>query len=313
MGMALFIAGCASMGGQGANRESSDMLGGSRAAAELASAQRLIQSGDYSMAISRLQGIVGQYSNSPAGIESRYFLGFAYQEIGSYGDAVKNFSEYLTLAPMGSHAEDARQCLAKLDKEQASTALSAEDASKRIDELKAKIVGQPDQATYRLELATLLWQSGRYEEVGAVYQEILKRWPNMSEDATVRARIEQNADGTVVVLTPQQVVQRNAENDPLLLFNVTSFRSGRTSGGWSTELKHNIYNVSGNAKNRGTKVLNNVQISVTIYGFTGMIYDTQTINLGQMRPGQARAFSARFSNFDDIENVHHYECVGSYE
>ena len=54
-----------------------------------------------------------------------------------------------------------------------------------------------------------------------------------------------------------------------------------------------------------------VQIVVTVYGFGNMVYDTNTIHIGRMNPGEIRAFSSRFSNFDNIEEVQRYECMAS--
>ena len=42
-------------------------------------------------------------------------------------------------------------------------------------------------------------------------------------------------------------------------------------------------------------------------------YDTTTVSVGRLNPGEIRAFSVRFSNFDNIENINRYECVASFQ
>lgn len=285
---------------------------GGKAAVDLASAQRLVQSGDYSTAIPRLQAIINQYPQTSAGIEARYFLGIAYEEVGGTTDAIKYFAECIQLSPNGPHVTEARQRLARLGNNLPAAPLSGEAFSKHVKELQDRVNAEPDKSAAAMELADFFWSNGKYKEAGDLYTEILKRWPECANDKTLQSRAQRQDDGTYVVLTPEEAARRYAELDPLLLFNTTSFRSGRPSG-WSGELKHNTYNVSGQVKNRSSKTISNVQIAVTIYGFTGMVYDTQIVNVGALQPGQVRAFSVRFSNFDDIENVHHYECIGSYE
>jgi tetratricopeptide (TPR) repeat protein len=312
MGALIGAAGCASFSGGGDDGTGRGNALGGNAAADLGTAQRMIQSGNYSIAIPRLQSLIAQYPNAPEGVEARYFLGVAYSEIGGQGDAARYLREYVERSPSGAHASEARQLLATLVSEMDSRTVSGQELMDRSAALRQQIKDKPGQSAAWLELADLYWQAGQYAEAGAVYGELLKRWPDLAENNTVRTRVERRADGSYAVLTPAEAARRYAEEEPLLLYNTTSFRSGRPSG-WSGQLKHDIYTVSGQAKNRGSSALYNVQVVVTIYGFTGMVYDSRVINIGQMQPGQARAFSAPFSNFDDIENVHHYECVGSYE
>jgi tetratricopeptide (TPR) repeat protein len=312
IGALIGVAGCASFSGGGDDGTGRGNALGGNAAADLGTAQRMIQSGNYSIAIPRLQSLIAQYPNAPESLEARYFLGVAHSEIGGQSDAARYLREYVDRSPSGTHASEARQLLATVAGEIDSRTVSDQELTERAAALRQQIEAEPNQPAAWLELADLYWQTGRYTEAGEVYAAALKRLPDLADNPAVRSRVEGQVDGSYVVVTPQEAARRYAEEEPLLLYNTTSFRSGRPSG-WSGQLKHDIYTVSGQAKNRGSSVLYNVQVVVTIYGFTGMVYDSRVINIGQMQPGQARAFSAPFSNFDDIENVHHYECVGSYE
>jgi hypothetical protein len=44
-----------------------------------------------------------------------------------------------------------------------------------------------------------------------------------------------------------------------------------------------------------------------------MVYDTRTIHIGNLNSGQARPFSAQFVNFDNIENIDHYDYTAYYD
>jgi hypothetical protein len=92
---------------------------------------------------------------------------------------------------------------------------------------------------------------------------------------------------------------------------VSSFRSGRYED-WNATARERYYNVAGQAVNRSGHPLEDARITVTIYGMGQMVYDTQTASLGTLQPGETRAFSVQFSKFDNIFNVTHHECVGTF-
>jgi hypothetical protein len=60
-------------------------------------------------------------------------------------------------------------------------------------------------------------------------------------------------------------------------------------------------------------VLYGVEISITTYGFGNVVYDSQTVPVGDVRPGEIRAFSVRFANFREIESIDHYDYSVSYQ
>jgi hypothetical protein len=72
------------------------------------------------------------------------------------------------------------------------------------------------------------------------------------------------------------------------------------------------YNVSGQAVNVGDTPLEDVRLIVTIYGLGQLVYDTQTVALGALQPGEVRAFSVQFTRFDDINNIVRHECRGTF-
>lgn len=278
---------------------------------ELESALRMLTAGQYSLAIPRLMLVTSKFPDSPAATDAYYQLGVTYHAIGGLRDARDNFRKYLRLAPQGKYAESTGQYLASLTDEAIQRNQVPEVLDSQIAAVEAAAISGPLQLAQRLELADLYWKKGEYARAGALYQEILGDFPQLEKDATVRTRLEKQPNGDFVLLTPDEVVNRTQEAEPLSIFNTNAFRSGRFQGVPATS-NERFYTVTGQVVNRGSKQLVDVQINVTIYGFGTMIYDTQTIAIGSLQPDQTQAFSARFGNFDNIDNIDRFECVGSF-
>lgn len=313
------VAGCATSGSDGGQKASRPVQVGDviarapesnsgSAAKELATARRMIKAGESSLVIPRLQSLVNTYPGDASAIEARFFLGKAFYTVGAYSDAHRWLQEYLVLVPEGENSAEGRQLLEKLAGGGESEKVPGDDA---LAALEAAIAADPEAMAPRLDYANTLWEKGRYDQAGKAYDELLKRWPQLASDAAVSRRVERNPSGRLVVLSPAEMERRYQEAEPLLIYNVSSFRSGRFEG-WPATAREKFYNVAGQAVNQSERPLEDVRITVTIYGFGQMVYDTQTISLGVLRPREIRAFNAQFSRFDDIHNITRHECVGSY-
>ncbi len=279
------------------------------AAKELAVARRMVNTGEFSLVIPRLQQIISKYPAAQAAIDARYYLGRSYYAVGAYNDALRYLDEYLELAPNGEHVESGREFLARLTDRTETP--DASELDTQVAHLREVIIEEPDNMAPRLELANLLWEQGQYQQSGVLYDEILERWPGLENDMAIRRRVERDTAGRLVVLTPKEVERRYREAEPLMIYNVSSFRSGRFEG-WPATAHERYYNVTGQAVNQSARTLQDVRVIVTIYGFGHMVYDTQTVNLGSLRPGEVRAFSVQFSRFDNIHNISRHECVGTF-
>lgn len=288
------------------------LLQGTSATKELDLAIGMIKAGDYSQAIPRLQEIANKYPGSASADESYFHLGRAYLGLDAYSTAQTHFMAYLTRAPEGPSAADARDQLARLASTATGDTPSSAQLSEKIAEALRKAEAAPGELAPRLEVANLYWEGDYYAEAGAVYTELLEEYPSLLKDATISTRIALNADGSVTVLTPVEVLRREAERDPLVIFNTQSFRSGRNQG-FARSAENDRYNVSGQVMNRSNETLSGVEVIVTIYGFGSRIFGTETVRVGRLEPNARRAFSAQFRDFDTIENVDRYEVVGTYQ
>jgi len=298
----------ASEEGNGARRAFSSP----RANRDLQIAEKMIRAGNYSQAIPRLLKVLSDYPDSTAAGDGRYWLGVAYEAIEDLRAASLQLNRYVADFPNGEFAADAQRRLARLEQNLDDKYVSEAEIEERLSQARAKIAAAPDEVGHRLELANLLWSKGAYSDAGAVYAEALVRWPRLADDTVVRQRMVRSASGGWEPLTPEMVVRAAAEKEPLLIYNTSSFRSGREEGLARSYQKSN-YNVTGEVMNRSAQPLRDVQLYVTIYGFGAKVLDTKTMNIGRLSPGDSRAFSASFSTFDDIENVDRYEVKGSFE
>ena len=120
------VSGCVTSSGSSVNNDSwstpighgpvvSSHAGYSASAAkEFAIAKRMVEAGEYSLVIPRLQQIISKYPGDPKSIEARYLLGQSYYAVGAYNDALHYLNEYIELAPDGSHSVDAKDFIAQL-------------------------------------------------------------------------------------------------------------------------------------------------------------------------------------------------------
>lgn len=314
---ALMAAGCMGVS-SGSGRYSSSMGRGPvsetrvtdnyTAAKQLAEAKRMVKGGEYSLVIPRLQQLTSAFPGDAAAIEARYYLGLSYYNIGGYDDALRNFREYAELAPQGENIAAANDHILRLTQNAPSTPT---EMDQKIRDAQTRAAANPEDTAVKMELANLYWDAARYAEAGRVYQELLAKWPNLMNDTVVRTRMAREKDGTLTVLSPQEAERRYREQEPLQIFNVSSFRSGRFED-WNATARERYYNVAGQAVNRSERPLEDARITVTIYGMGQMVFDTQTVSLGTLQPGETRAFSMQFSKFDNIFNVTRHECVGTF-
>jgi tetratricopeptide (TPR) repeat protein len=276
---------------------------------ELAEAKRMLRASEHSRVIPKLTGITTQYAGTDAGIEAWYVLGLTYYKIDGLQDAGHCFRTYLELAPQGEYAALCRAYIAGM--ESAVEQRGAERAALEARVAKFDSVDAPEELAASLELADTYWRENEFEKSAAVYTRVLRTWPTLKDDAIIAQRMELGPDGHYKALTPVEAERRQSAAEPMTAFNVQTFRSGRyrtDQYGYQDE----YYNVTGQVVNRGEVPLFDTGLNVTIFGLAGQVYDTLTVQFGQLRPGEVRAFSVRFNNFDNIANVHRYECTVFY-
>lgn len=285
--------------------------GGAEASRDLNVAKKMIRAGNYSQAIPRLLKLLGDAPSSREAVEAHYHLGLAYDAIRDLRNAQLQLKQYLDRAPEGEYADDARSRVQQLTGTLDEKFVSPDKIADRIDAARQRAAQAPDEVGPQLELADLLWAKESYAEAGDVYAKILQRWPALKDDTVVRQRMYRDNSGAWRPLDPDTTLRQAADQDPLLVYNTTSFRSART-GDYSRSFQAQKYNVTGEVLNRGSAKMTDVELAVTIYGFGGKVFETKTVKVGTLAPGATRPFSVVFENFDDIENVNRFDVKGYF-
>jgi len=286
---------------------------------ELEEARRMIEAGDYGSVLPRLLYLVGQYPDSKAAVDARYWLGVCYYKISSYRDAIDLFRDYLELAPNGEFAEASAKYEAQLLEEYEKKFWTDRRLHARITQLKDVLEGNPKDLKAQWELADLLWKRGDYDEAGMMYAMFVEQHPAYANDQTVQGRIEFLPSGEFMVLSPAEIQRRDIEKRPLVITNVSAWRGGRSQiasssfGSVAFDQSAEYYVVTGQLTNRADSVLYGVQVFITLYGVGNVVFDARTVNFGRLNPGDTRAFSVRFRNFDNIYNISRYECTATFQ
>ncbi|MCC6794750.1 MAG: hypothetical protein IT366_06490 [Candidatus Hydrogenedentes bacterium] len=271
-------------------------------------ARKSIEAGDTSNVIPRLMHVIGNAPASQPALDARYWLAVAYAKIGSYRDAIDMYREYLELAPEGRYAEAAKGQREALETEYKAKFQTPEQLDEEVGKLSGALQQDPNNVQLQIQLANTLWKRGDYDRAAKIYYQVIGANPALANEPDLRDRIESLPNGEIIVLTPAEIQRREVERQPLVVFNTAAFRSGKDL--FTREPLY--FAVTGQVVNQSKSVLYGVQVVVTIYGFGNMVYDTSNVNIGRMNPGEVRAFSTRFSNFDNIDEVHRFDCVASY-
>jgi tetratricopeptide (TPR) repeat protein len=274
----------------------------------LKDAMDLIQSGNSAAAVGRLQEVVARFPNTAEALESQYQLGVAYESLGSMKDAISAYGLYVGRSPDGERADDARQRMERLLHEYEAQFPSTEKIDQDIEALRRDLQQNPQSNDLAVRLADALWMRGEYDSSARLYLAVYDRDASVAQSEAFRNRIELHSDGSYTLLTPAELTKRERSLNPLSVINLSSFSAIRDT---FTQVPY-YYVVTGQAVNRGDSVLYEVEVTITIYGFGGDVYDTQTIPLGVVRPGEIRALSARFSNFRDIDSIDRYDYTVSF-
>lgn len=275
---------------------------------EVETARRLIDQTDYQSAVAHLQKTIEAHPTTEAAIEARYFLGMAYFLMDAQENAILSLNDYLRMNPSGAYANDSQDIIARISAEHNQKFPSKRTLEARITDLRKQLADDPNAINLRITLADLLWKRTAYQEAGGEYRQIVEADPSFARSRAFVDRIEIQSDGRYVYLTPQEINRRSIEREPLVIINTNSFLSGRQP---RTQVPR-FYVVTGVAANRSNKTLNGIEVDIAIYNFSNTVYDARTLRLGRLGPGASRAFSVRFTNFDDINNVDRFTCAGTF-
>lgn len=298
------LLGCTtSVTGRSYSKNSPNIFSGNTARRLISEARATRDGGNQIAAIPQFHELIARFPDSKEAIEAHYFLGITYHDIGGHHDAIEELNRYLEAAPSGEHAQESRALVERLSKEYRKRFPTSAELDAEIASLRDDVASRPDSGELRKVLAGRLWRRGRYEEAGRIYLDIASRDEAFKSDPVFSRRIELHPNGSHVLLTPAEIMRREIERQPISVTNMTSFRSGRDR---RTQVPRHFV-VTGQAINHSDSLLYGVQILVTIYGFGYRVYDTGVYRIGEMYPGEIRAFTVRFSNFRELNSIERYD------
>jgi tetratricopeptide (TPR) repeat protein len=287
-----------------------ERVGDSQAAErEVEAASKMVDSSGTSSVIPKLLNVISKYPGTNAAYEARYWLARAYYKIGGYRDAIDLFKEYVRLAPDGRYVQESNAFVQRLTTEYSQRFLPTAKLDENIQTLTNELAKSPDNIGTQLALADLYWKKSDYDKAAEIYKNLVDKHPDQKSNDIIRQRMDFQDGGKFTVLTPVEIKRRQVEAQPLAVINTASFQGGKDL----LTREPRFYSVTGQVVNQLQQPLNGVQVVITIFGFGNVVYDTTTVNIGKMNPSEIRAFSARFSNLSNIDNVNRYECVATFQ
>ncbi len=282
---------------------------------ELDHAYRDMVEGNYLSAVTTYLLVVQRDESRPgARQEARFRLGECYYLMRSYVESGIQFQRYLADYPDGAFVSEAKQYLQKLqgieDQQRKQEELQRKEDQARLKKWQEVATKQPSNAEAAAQVGHALWDLGEYEDAARQYLRAVHLDASNRDDRLIGSRLEFHDDGSATVLTPAELERREKERNPIVIFNKYGYRGG---GQDLFDAEPRWYIVTGEVVNRSTRTVRDVQVAVTIYDFSGHVLDTAGYGVGAMRPGQIRAFTVRFGNFENIYNIDRYECEASYQ
>lgn len=227
---------------------------------------------------------------------ARYRLGLTHYLMGEYQDAYTTLSELVKSNPSYPQNPEAEEIIAKCQTKltQAKEQLTERNNTlqQNISKVEALIEANPQDANAHYQLGDYYWEAGRYDEAVAQYKKAAELNPALMQADTIKQRVRVTQQGDFVIRNPlfepngpQGDIQVDAKLDRI-------YRSN-----WLGD--YEAVKVSGQVKNNGLKDVRSVQVEVTIYDFYNKVQGTQTVMIGVLPAGGARAFSTVFDQITD--------------
>jgi tetratricopeptide (TPR) repeat protein len=295
----LFFAGCVSQ----------PLLTRIPATDNLVSAETALDDGRYHLARMKFAMALEEQPGNETAV---FGLGLSHFRLGAYENAARYFVRYLDDFSEGEYAEEARYYISEINSIQQqrldARAKRAAVLKDRVDTAREAVERRPSDPKLRIELGSAYWDIADFARAAEQYIRAVKLDAALRDHPVVRGRMEFGPAGGTTVLTPRELERRDREANPIVISNTRGYRAGRGS----FDFQYLWYVVSGQVRNRSTRTVAGVAVEAVIYNLSGHVLDVQQMYIGTMRPGAERSFSARLTHFDDINNVHRYECKIMY-
>lgn len=244
--------------------------------------------------------VYSPFPNKTAMAEARYHMGLCQFFLQRYHESAESMTKILQDYPHFSMTDEAieilKQCELRFKDKQEEINQQKTKQQITITELQNQIDQSPRNAQLHYHLANQYWDAGDFQTATLHYEQAIVINPDYERDSTIRKRVYYTEDNVLVPRDPLLELQR--KDDVIRLSNLRhEVRTRENFLGQRQSIR-----VSGEAENVTLRTVHGVSIELTLVDFFEAIQDSQTLNLGSIRPGQKRTFSTLMNQFSGSAN-----------
>ncbi len=311
LALAMLISSLGSLGGCARQRqEFSVWTTRMRLQDQLERADEAFSKGEYLFAATLYESISDRYPlNTPQRAEFRLRQGLALYKLNTYHDARRVFLDLIQEFPESTEAVDARAYIQRVDYymspytgQRAEAFGEVQDDLARLEALK---VQYPHDDRIHRTIGELYWELGNYDEAMRHYTRAMELDAANREILYNRGHLKVvDEQGTLAVMTPEEQLDREREEQPLQVFNLYTYKQrGRGDLGSSF---YDKYTLTGMVRNQSRQIQRNVRLNVTFYNAQFYVLGSAERMIGTMAPGEVRSFVISTDTADNLYNIEHY-------
>lgn len=264
-------------------------------------ANLLYQQGQYESALVKYSSYVySPFPNKTEMASARYYMGLCQYLLKRYGEAAETMTVLLKSHPDFAMTGEAIEILnnsnAQLAAKQTEVLQQQTNQLNTLAELQKQVSQSPNNAQLHFQLGNQYWEAGEYKTAALHYEQAVLLHPEYEKDNVIRNRVYYNNNNVLVPRDPLQALQQL--DDVIRLHNVRHDVRTRVDFLGRTQ----SIRVSGEAENVTIRTVNQVSVELTLVDFFERIQDSQTVQLGNIRPGEKKPFSVLMDQFSGSAN-----------
>jgi len=219
--------------------------------------------------------------------DALFLLAESYRRMGADNEAAAVYQTYLTKYPDGKYAIDARKYLVSIQEMAMAERNQLEQAQKIYAEMERKlkqdIEEDPKNPAPYLRLGDFYWRNGDIEAAYEYYTKAIQLNPELLKDRILKQRSQ----------------ELKAELDKMRHDEVLSKLRVRNQHLYSLTINWLV--ATGEIWNEGDFIARRVMLDVVLYDFGGNVLDSKRVYVGDLYPGEKRAYSVRFKYLDRLQ------------
>jgi tetratricopeptide (TPR) repeat protein len=212
---------------------------------------------------------------------------------------------YLNEYPEGRHRVAAQENLSRLYLERDALAEPGEErlaeAREQLDRLLREEALRPQDAETKYRIGNLFYELGHYDRAGHYYFEAQKIEAAYQQRELVQKRLFINERGEPETYSPAALLQDHRNRNPLVVFDVHRFNESQHADAF---LARQVYQtLTGKVRNQGAETVRVVVVEIHFLNAVNDVLDVRRVAVGDLAPGEVRAFWGRGASFDRLSNL----------